>query len=180
MTHLHLVADPWSGQPYNRAGRVQVGLSDDPLSAPAVLKYQADIALANVALDVAILRIRYDLEGKPLAQLPTFPTAKLGNDRDLPALPDLHLCGFPGTVAGTVHGLYQRHSADGLWIELAAPLLGGFSGAPAWNDRVELVGLLYSTEAAGTGQAARTGQAASYYLRPINALKTLIEMGKQR
>ncbi len=177
LTNLHLVADPWSGVPYNRAGRIEVGLSDDPLAQPAQMRYLAQIVASDRALDLVILYVKSDMQGNPLPHGLSLPVARLGDDRTLATASDIHLCGYPGRGDGTaiaIPALYRGHSEDRLWMQFAAPYVDGYNGSIALDDRVELVGIVYSVR-----PPDHDAGAAWYYLRPISVAKPLIAQAQR-
>jgi len=177
LTVLHLVADPWSGVPHNRAGRIEVGVSDDPLTEPVQMRYLAQVVATNRALGLAILYVKSDVQGNPLPRAFSLPAARLGDDRNLASAADIHLCGYPDTGDGTavaVPGLYTGHSEDKLWIQFVAPHIDGYNGGIALNDKVEFVGIVY-----GVRRPDHDAGAAWYYLRPINAAKPLIAQAQR-
>lgn len=175
VTNLHIVADPWTNQPYNQAGRIEVGVSVDPPRVPYHLTYLAEIYYTDPHLDVAVLRITSDWQGRPLPPL-QLPWVPLGNDLSLAYAPDMHTCGYAtNAVAATVgHGLYRGHSADGQWVQLAAPYYDGYNGGMALNDAAELVGIIHSYR-----QVNPSTQTSWYYLRPANALRPIIQQAQR-
>ncbi|NLS76004.1 MAG: hypothetical protein GXY76_01960 [Chloroflexi bacterium] len=171
LTNYHLVADPWTKAPYNQANRVEVAVSYDPERQPVTFTYVAEVVMTDPALDLAILYVRTDLQGRPPARWWSFPWAPLGDDRALAFAPDVHTCGYPAgrQTAAVLHGLYMRHSDDGQWVQLAAPYFEGYSGGMALNDRAELVGIINSYH-----QSDQDPRASWYYLRPTALLRGLV------
>lgn len=175
LTNYHLVADPWTHLPYNQAGRIEVGVSYDPSQQAVQMQYLAQIVVADSRLDLAVLHIKSDLQGRTLPRFVFLPYVQPGDDRALTYAPDVHACGYPANsrTAIVLNGIYLGHSADGRWIQMAAPYIEGYSGAMVLDDSVRLVGIVNSYQ-----RSQQDPRASWYYLRPVSLASTLISQAR--
>ncbi|NWF71345.1 MAG: trypsin-like peptidase domain-containing protein [Chloroflexi bacterium] len=117
---------------------------------PPVLKYRAEVAQSNVGLDLALLRITRQLNGRLIeAGTLALPFVELA-DSDTTLLDDtLVVVGYPdfgnapvAVVRGTISGFTAEPSGgDKSWIKTSASIPGTMSGGGAYNRAGQLVGI---------------------------------------
>jgi S1-C subfamily serine protease len=116
---------------------------------PPVASYIAEVLSASAELDLAVLRIRYDLSGKEVDpdQL-DLPYIDLGDSDTLDLGDNLNIFGYPGIGGDTItftDGKVSGFSAEGNiprgWIKTDASISGGNSGGTGVNDEGDLVGI---------------------------------------
>jgi len=115
-----------------------------------VPRYRAEIVQADLGLDLALLRITRQNDGRLLdPDSLTLPFVELG-DSELVTLDDtLTVVGYPGisddpvTIErGTVSGFTAEPSGgDKSWIKTSASIRGTMSGGGAYNSAGQLVGI---------------------------------------
>lgn len=129
---------------------ILIGLSIHP-NEPPITQYRAEIAQADSGLDLALLRITRELDGRLVDRsalgLPFVEIADTGST----ALDDtIVIVGFPGigddrvqAVRGTVNGfvLEPRSRSGTAWIKTSAEILGTMSGGGAYDRTGRLVGI---------------------------------------
>jgi len=127
-----------------------VALSVDP-DTPPVPRYRAEIAQADIGLDIALLQIRRELDGRliEIDSLPSLPFVELATS-DAIALDDtITVVGYPGlgnepvaTASGTITGfIAERRGGDVSWIKSSAVIPGSMSGGGAYNRNGQLIGI---------------------------------------
>ncbi len=117
---------------------------------PPIPKYRAEVAQANVGIDLAVLRISRELDGRlidtstlalPFVELADSSTVNLDNT--------IFIVGYPGigedavtTIRGTVSGFTAEPSGgDKSWIKTEASIAGTMSGGGAYNSDGRLIGI---------------------------------------
>ena len=134
------------------------------LTEPPIPKYRAEIARADSGLDVALLRITRELDGRLIAQggLPILPFVNIG-DSELVAIDDnLIVAGYPdlgnrpvAIARGTVIAFIAEPVARGpSWFKTRAEIPGTMSGGGAYNSVGELIGIPTSAPLSGPVGAA--------------------------
>lgn len=118
--------------------------------SPPVDTYLASIVQANAALDIAVIKVRSDLNGTPLdyASL-NLPAVPLGNSDTLQLGDRLTIIGYPGIggetitlTQGEVSGFTAEETyGNRAFIKTSATIAGGNSGGLAVNENGELVGV---------------------------------------
>lgn len=126
---------------------IALSLSPDE---PPVPKYRAQIVQANSGLDLALLRISHELDGRLIeANTLALPFVELA-DSDQVVLDDtLIVVGFPGIgddpiteERGTVSGFIIEPSSGGKsWIQTSTVIRGTMSGGGAYNRFGQLIGI---------------------------------------
>ena len=110
---------------------------EDPLGPP-VVRYRASFVAAHPGLDVAILKIRAQADGKPLPPQ-RFSFVRLGNPYGIEPLAMLHILGYPGGGGETLTPTTAQFSGytmgapdakDGS-LKAVATVAGGNSGGSA-------------------------------------------------
>ncbi|MBL8155534.1 MAG: trypsin-like peptidase domain-containing protein, partial [Anaerolineae bacterium] len=146
LTNAHSTV-PSSACPGNT---ILIGLNIRP-NEPPITQYRAEIAQADSGLDLALLRITRELDGRLVDRsalgLPFVEIADSGST----ALDDtIVIVGFPGigddpiqVVRGTVNGfvLEPRSRSGTAWIKTSAEIPGTMSGGGAYDRAGRLVGI---------------------------------------
>jgi S1-C subfamily serine protease len=121
---------------------------------PPVPRYRAEIVQADIGLDLALLRITREFDGRLIdpATLPVLPFVELSNSESIALDETLTLMGYPATgnssvlvVPSTVVGFINEPRASGStnWIKINTllPAPGTLSGGGAYNRAGQLVGI---------------------------------------
>ena len=119
----------------------------DRTDEPPDLLYRAEIASADYALDLAVIRIIADLEGRPVEL--TLPAIAVGDSDRVEIGDRLRVLGYPGIggetityTEGAVSGFNSERAVEGrAWIKTDATIAGGNSGGMAVNAVGELIGI---------------------------------------
>ncbi len=138
---------------------LNVDLAEQPIP-----KYRAEIFGADEGVDIAILRIARELDGRLIAEgeLPILPFADIG-DADAVLIDDnLIVAGFPDlgnrpvtTTRGTVTAFITEPTGPGpSWFKTRAEIPGTMSGGGAYNSRGQLIGIPTSAPLVGAAAAA--------------------------
>ena len=151
---------------------IYISVTRDPRKDP-VQSYLAETVFVEKALDLALLRIVTDIDGKALEK-PSFPFSPLGDDTRLMLGEEINCLGYPG-IGGSrsVYGItLTRGIAAGFidrkgsvqFIKTDALISAGNSGGGAFNAKYELIGVpSEAMHAEGTFESLG-------YLRPVSAL----------
>ncbi len=116
---------------------------------PPVPSYIAEVIADNEELDLAVLRIRFDLSGNEVnPDELDLPYIGVGNS-DIVELGDtLNIFGYPGIggdtitfTSGPVSGFASEGSIARGWIKTSATIAGGNSGGTGVNDEGDLIGV---------------------------------------
>jgi hypothetical protein len=127
-----------------------IAIAPSPGEAP-IPRFRAEVAQANVGLDLALLRITADLDGRlfETGSL-ALPFVALGDSTDVRLGETLTAVGFPGIQGeatvfsrGTVSGFVTEPSApDRAWIKMSGTsIFGTMTGGGVYNRSGELVGI---------------------------------------
>ncbi len=120
---------------------------------PPVPKYRASIAQVDVGLDLALLRIDRELDGRIIEaeSLPILPFVELANSNDVILDETLTLVGYPdlgnsGTVTERVSVaafMAEPSGGDKSWFKLTSDntISGLMSGGGAYNQSGQLIGV---------------------------------------
>ena len=140
-----------------------IALSVD-LSEPPIPKYRAEVSSANEGLDIAILRIARELDGRLIArsELPILPFADIGDSDELSIDDNLIVAGFPAfgneaaaTSRGTVTAFISEPIGRGpSWFKTRAEIPGLMSGGGAYNSAGLLIGIPTNAPLGGLAAAA--------------------------
>jgi S1-C subfamily serine protease len=151
LTNAHVVDDRYGD--YDTLGVAVTERTDQP----AELRYYAEIAAVDYALDLAVIEVASGIEGGPVND--EFPAIPLG-DSDAVEIGDaLRILGYPGiggeTITltdGVVSGFTSERSVGGrAWIKTNATIAGGNSGGLAVDASGRIVGV---PTIAGSGAGA--------------------------
>ncbi len=129
-----------------------ISMSVNP-NEPPVPKYRADIAQVNEGLDLALLRITREEDGRVLEPdaLPILPFVDIANVSDLELDDTITMVGYPSlgndsvsSIVGTVTAFIAEPSGgEKSWIKTRtiAPVPGTMSGGGAYNQQGQLIGI---------------------------------------
>lgn len=152
--------------------------------SPAMTPFAARVSFPGVSLangkDVAILKI----EGRDL------PTVPLGNSASLAPGDDIHVGGYPGAVLsmgslgdrtrldpsftrGGVSGLRAAVAGNDVF-QIDAPITGGNSGGPVFNNRGEVVGMATMTALDQTSMGDQVRAQGFGFAVPTNTIQEFI------
>ena len=121
------------------------------LSEPPVPKYRADIAAVDESLDLAILRVTRELDGRLIAagSLPALPFSPIGDAAEVDIDDSLLVAGFRdlgnqavSVARGTVTAfIAEPVGGERAWFKTRAELPGVMAGGGAYNSAGELIGI---------------------------------------
>ena len=145
-----------------RGDTLIVSLNVD-LEEPPIPRYRAEIAAADPGLDIALLRITRELDGRLIARdsLPILPFVSIGSSDAVDIDDNLLFVGYPGignhvvsSARGTVTAILAEPLGARSWFKTRAELPGAMAGGGAYNTLSQLIGI--ATNAPLTGLAAST------------------------
>ncbi len=135
------------------------------LDEPPVPKYRAEIFSADAGLDIAILRIARELDGRLIApgDLPILPFADIGDSGGVALDDNLAFAGYPdlgnepvAIVRGTAAAFIAEPAGGSrAWLKTLTRIPGAMSGGGAYNSAGQLVGVPTSAPVAGEGENCR-------------------------
>jgi hypothetical protein len=120
------------------------------LDEPPVPRFRADIVQADIGLDLALLRITRQNDGRLIDRASlSLPFVELGDSESVRLDDTLVIVGYPGIAddpvsveRGTVSGFTAEPSGgDKSWIKTSASIRGTMSGGGAYNSAGQLVGI---------------------------------------
>ena len=121
------------------------------LDEPPIPKYRAEIARADIGLDIALLRIQRELDGRLIAEgaLPVLPFVEIGDSSAMDIDANLIVAGYPdlGNQAvdirrGTVTAfIAEPRGGSRAWFKTRAEIPGTMSGGGAYNTAGQLIGI---------------------------------------
>jgi S1-C subfamily serine protease len=120
------------------------------LDEPPVPRFRAEIVQADVGLDLALLRITRQNDGRLIDRAAlSLPFVELGDSESVRLDDTLVIVGYPGIAddpvsveRGTVSGFTAEPSGgDKSWIKTSASIRGTMSGGGAYNSAGQLVGI---------------------------------------
>jgi S1-C subfamily serine protease len=141
LTNAHVIDDRYGE--YDALGIAETHRTDE---VPE-LTYLAEIAAVDYELDLAVIRIVSDMDGRSVS--PNLPVVELGDSDQLEIGDELRILGYPGIggttityTLGAVSGFTIERGVDGrAWIKTDATIAGGNSGGMGVNSRGELIGI---------------------------------------
>ena len=129
---------------------ISMSLDEDE---PPVPKYRASIAQIDLGLDLALLRIDRELDGRTIesANLPILPFVEIANSNDVILDQTLTIIGYPdlgnsstqvNRVSATAF-MAEPSGGEKSWIKITGdtPISGLMSGGGAYNQAGQLVGV---------------------------------------
>lgn len=120
---------------------------------PPVPKYRASIAQVDLGLDLALLRIDRELDGRTIESqnLPILPFVEIANSNDVVLDQTLTIIGYPdlgnsSTQVNRVSAtsfMAEPSGGDKSWIKITSdsPISGLMSGGGAYNQAGQLIGV---------------------------------------
>jgi len=157
LTNCHVANPRAMGMSSPPADRLAIAINEQSDQAPA-LTYFAQIVAEDPKLDLAVLRIVADVQGRRINNL-NLPAVALGDSDDLDLGDRLAIFGFPGIggetitfTSGNVSGFGSERGVQEprAWVKTDATIAGGNSGGTATNHLGQLVGIP-TQAAAGSG-----------------------------
>ena len=141
LTNAHVVDDR-AGE-YEQLGVAVLERTDQ---APE-LRYLAEIAAIDYGIDLAVVRIVSDLDGRPTTV--ELPFVVLGDSDRVEIGDSIRILGYPGiggdTVTfteGAISGFTSERGIDGrAWLKTDATIAGGNSGGMGLNEQGQLVAI---------------------------------------
>lgn len=128
---------------------ILIALSVQRDQAP-IPRYRAEVAQANPGIDLALLRITRELNGRlvPPGTL-ALPFVELANSSDVSLDDTITIVGYPGlgdqpvtNIRGVVRGFTAEPSGgEKSWIKSSAEIPGTMSGGGAYNSAGQLIGV---------------------------------------
>ncbi len=122
------------------------------VNEPPVPQYRAEIAQSDVGIDLALLRVTRELDGRLIdpATL-TLPFVELADSSTVKLDETITVVGYPGigndavsAVRGTITGfMFEPSSIDigSAWLKSSAVIPGTMSGGGVYNQQSQLVGI---------------------------------------
>ncbi|MEP7199060.1 MAG: trypsin-like peptidase domain-containing protein [Chloroflexota bacterium] len=182
LTNFHVVGDPDTGAFYNAQKIVEVAITKLPDGEPE-WRYRATPIEWDVDLDLAVLRITADLNGRAVSGL-SLPIVLIGDSDALTRGDHIHAIGYPsisggsltlteGTVSSFTPGVNGRRE----WIISDVEVNRGNSGGLAVDDDGRLVGVpsVVKTDSSGGRTIGKLS-----FLRPINLALPLIKRAEAK
>lgn len=121
------------------------------LNEPPVPKYRAEIANADQGLDIAVLRITRELDGRLIAAgaLPVLPFVDVGASGDIGIDDNILVAGYRGMgnqavaiARGTITAfISEPRGGARAWFKTRAELPGTMAGGGAYNSAGQLIGI---------------------------------------
>lgn len=117
---------------------------------PPILQYRAEVAQANPGLDLALLRITSDLDGRLLdTNLLSLSFVELADSAFVSLDATISIVGYPGAGneplevrRGTISGFVAEPSAgDRAWFKTDAVIPGTMTGGGVYNQEGQLIGI---------------------------------------
>ncbi len=145
LTNAHVAV----GDRFYQADRLIIALTvaEDKPPVPA---YLAEVVQSDSALDIAVLRIAYDLSGQRIDPLTLdFPYVQLGDSDELRLGDSITILGYPGIGGETItltRGEVSGFTAEAgygnrAFIKTSATIAGGNSGGLATDENNKLIGI---------------------------------------
>ncbi len=129
------------------------------LAGPPIPKYRADIVNAAAGLDIALLRISRELDGRQImpGSLPPLPFVELGNAAAVGIDDSLLVIGYPDlgnqpvdVARGTVTAfIAEPIGGSRAWFKTRAEIPGTMAGGGAYNIAGQLIGIATNAPLAG-------------------------------
>lgn len=134
------------------------------LDEPPIPKYRAVIVNYDAGLDIALIRIARELDGRLLArgELPVLPFVAVGNSDGVAIDDNVMVVGYPDLgnapvsfSRGTVTAfLTEPLTRSRTWFKTRAEIPGAMAGGGAYNTAGELIGIPTNAPLAGSAAAS--------------------------
>lgn len=132
-------------------GNILIVAMNVNLDEPPIPKYRAELAQVDEGLDLALLRITRELDGRLIAQgsLPALPFVELADSSSVSIDDNLVIVGYPdinnepvAETRGTVTAfIAEPRGGSRSWFKTRATIPGSMSGGGAYNTQGQLVGI---------------------------------------
>ena len=147
LTNCHVANPRAMGMSAPNATELGIAITDRSDEPPA-LTYLAEIVAQSPELDLAVIKIKSDIQGKRVRSL-NLPFLELGDSDRLELAEILSIFGYPGIggetvtfTSGAVAGFSRSTRVKGrAWIKTDATIAGGNSGGTAIDEEGRLVGI---------------------------------------
>jgi S1-C subfamily serine protease/ribosomal protein L40E len=178
LTNFHVVGDPESGQYANAEKMAWIALSPNGSMQPPAVRYRAEVVNGDPQLDLALLRIVADADGKRTPDNLNLTAIPAGDSATVTIGDDVTVLGYPGLggdtitlTRGTVAGF-----VDG-WIKTDAETNPGNSGGAAIDAAGDLIGVPSAGYVESGDEDARLPGKLGL-IRPINAAQELLKLAR--
>jgi S1-C subfamily serine protease len=156
LTNCHVANPRAMGMPSPPADALAIAITDQSDEPPA-LTYLAEIVVQSPELDIAVLKIVSDMQGRKVGRL-NLPFVELGDSGQIELADEIAIFGYPGIggetvtfTSGSVSGFTRSKSLNSrAWIKTDATIAGGNSGGTAIDSHGHLIGIP-TQAAAGDG-----------------------------
>ncbi len=156
LTNCHVANPRAMGMPSPPANALAIAITDRSDEPPA-LTYLAEIVAQSPELDLAVLKIVSDMQGRKVSRL-ALPFVELGDSSKIELADELAIFGYPGIggetvtfTSGSVSGFTRHKQLNArAWIKTDATIAGGNSGGTAIDNHGHLIGIP-TQAAAGDG-----------------------------
>lgn len=178
LTNFHVVGDTDTGQYANAAKMAWIALSPNGSMQPPEVRYRAEVVDADAQLDLALLRIVADADGKRTPDNLNLPAIPVGDSATVQIGATVTVLGYPGLGGDTI--TLTRGTVSGFvegWIKTDAETNPGNSGGAAINAVGELIGVP-SAGYVERGDADEALPGKLGLIRPINAAQTLLKQAR--
>jgi S1-C subfamily serine protease len=178
LTNFHVVGDTDTGQYANAERIAWIALSPNGSMQPPEVRYRAEVVDADVQLDLALLRIVADADGKRTPDNLSLPAIPVGDSATVQIGATVTVLGYPGLGGDTI--TLTRGTVSGFvdgWIKTDAETNPGNSGGAAIDAAGELIGVP-SAGYVESGEADETLPGKLGLIRPINAAQTLLKQAR--
>lgn len=171
LTNSHVIRDTNTNKPYNDTDRIVVAISTSPDQVPNK-RFLAQALAVDKNLDLAVLRLVSDEDGKPITAPLNLPSISLGDSDEIQVGDRLQVVGFPGVGGSTItvtEGIVSGFLDGRNWIKTDTEINPGNSGGLAINQAGELIGIP-TLASISQGNIGKIG-----VIRPINLAKPLLQ-----
>ncbi len=177
LTNYHVIFDDETNKEIKRHA---IRFTDNPIKAP-VIRGIATIAMTIPKLDLALLKITQDENGKPLDANTKFVASPVGNPFDLIPGEQLTIAGYPDIGGQTITfttGIFsgwvgENNRTSGTnWMKTDGKISAGNSGGGAFDQQGNLIGV---PTAGIVRRVSATLTEIQNYLRPIHLAYALFD-----
>lgn len=121
------------------------------LEEPPIPKYRAEILQVDTGLDIALLKINRELDGRIIADgaLPPLPFVEIDDSSEVTIDQNITVIGYEGVdnqpvniTRGTITAfIAEPRGGNRSWFKTRATIPGAMSGGGAYNSRGQLIGI---------------------------------------
>lgn len=178
LTNFHVIGDPDTGQYANASRAAWIALSPNGSMQPPTVRYRADVVDADPALDLALLRIVADSDGKRTPADLNLVAISVGDSASVTIGDTVTVLGYPGLGGDTI--TLTRGTVSGFvagWIKTDAETNPGNSGGAAIDAAGNLIGVPSAGYVeSGDEDSQLPGKLG--LIRPINAAQSLLKQAR--